>query len=173
MAKTKTIFYCTNCGHESPKWVGRCPGCGEWNTMEEQPVVKSAGGKAKPWKPAAKPVPLAQVDVTPAGHLQTGIEELDRVLGGGLIEGAVVLVGGEPGVGKSTLLLQACERIARQGKKVLYVSGEESARQIKLRALRLGTLSEDLLVLAETDMEAVCQAMEESQAQLVIIDSIP
>ncbi|MFR8079136.1 MAG: DNA repair protein RadA [Christensenellales bacterium] len=172
MAKTKTIFYCTNCGHESPKWVGRCPGCGEWNTMEEQPVVKSAGGKTKPWKPAAKPVPLAQVDVTPAGHLQTGIEELDRVLGGGLIEGAVVLVGGEPGVGKSTLLLQACERIARQGKKVLYVSGEESARQIKLRALRLGTLSEDLLVLAETDMEAVCQAMEESQAQLVIIDSI-
>ena len=118
-------------------------------------------------------MPLAQVDVTPAGHLQTGIEELDRVLGGGLIEGAVVLVGGEPGVGKSTLLLQACERIARQGKKVLYVSGEESARQIKLRALRLGTLSEDLLVLAETDMEAVCQAMEESQAQLVIIDSIP
>ena len=126
--------------------------------MEEQPVVKSAGGKTKPWKPAAKPVPLALVDVTPAGHLQTGIEELDRVLGGGLIEGAVVLVGGEPGVGKSTLLLQACERIARQGKKVLYVSGEESARQIKLRALRLGTLSEDLLVLAETDMEAVCQA---------------
>ena len=127
--------------------------------MEEQPVVKSAGGKAKPWKPAAKPVPLAQVDVTPAGHLQTGIEELDRVLGGGLIEGAVVLVGGEPGVGKSTLLLQACERIARQGKKVLYVSGEESARQIKLRALRLGTLSEELFVIAETDMEAECQAM--------------
>ena len=117
MAKTKTIFYCTSCGYESPKWVGRCPGCGEWNTMEEQPVIKSVGGKAKPWKPAAKPVPLAQVDVAPAGHIQTGIEELDRVLGGGLIEGAVVLVGGEPGVGKSTLLLQACERIARQGKK--------------------------------------------------------
>ncbi len=172
MAKTKTVFYCTNCGHESPKWVGKCPGCGQWNTMEEQPVVKLTGGRAQRAYPAAKPIPLSKVDVTPAGHMQTGIEELDRVLGGGLIEGAVVLVGGEPGVGKSTLLLQACEKIAKQNKKVLYISGEESARQIKLRALRLGTLSEDLLVLAETDMEAVCQAMEESQAQLVIIDSI-
>lgn len=172
MAKAKTIFYCTACGHESPKWVGRCPGCGEWNTMEEQPVIKTAGGRTAPLRPAAKPVPLNQVDVTPAGHMKTGIEELDRVLGGGLIEGAVVLVGGEPGVGKSTLLLQACEKIAQQKKTVLYVSGEESAQQIKLRALRLGTMSDDLLVLAETDMDAVCQAMEQSRAQLVILDSI-
>lgn len=172
MAKAKTVFYCTACGHESPKWVGRCPGCGAWNTMEEQPVVKTTGGRMVAAKAAVKPVPLSKVDVTPAGHSETGIEELDRVLGGGLIEGAVVLVGGEPGVGKSTLLLQACERIARQGKTVLYVSGEESARQIKLRATRLGTLCENLLVLAETDMDLVSQAMETTKAELVIIDSI-
>lgn len=172
MAKAKTVFYCTACGHESPKWVGRCPGCGAWNTMEEQPVVKTSGGRMVAAKAAVKPVPLSKVDVTPAGHCETGIEELDRVLGGGLIEGAVVLVGGEPGVGKSTLLLQACERIARQGKTVLYVSGEESARQIKLRATRLGTLCENLLVLAETDMDLVSQAMETTKAELVIIDSI-
>ena len=117
MAKAKTVFYCTACGHESPKWVGRCPGCGAWNTMEEQPVVKTAGGRMVAAKAAVKPVPLSKVDVTPAGHCETGIEELDRVLGGGLIEGAVVLVGGEPGWGNPPCCYRHAKELHGRGKR--------------------------------------------------------
>ena len=147
-AKAKTIFSCTACGYETPRWVGRCPGCGAWNTLEESvvsaPEKASAGKIAANQRPGtgAKALPLKDIPEDTALRCGTGISELDRVLGGGIVEGGLMLIGGDPGIGKSTLLLQAADRLAMAGQKVLYVSGEESARQIRLRARRLGVESD-------------------------------
>lgn len=173
MAKAKTVFICKQCGYESGRWMGKCPSCGEWNTMEEeQAFTGSASAKKDYVKRTAHIVRMNEIDLAPTPHQPIGIGELDRVLGGGLVEGAVVLVGGEPGVGKSTLLLQACELVAQTGRTVLYVSGEESARQVKMRARRLGTTADALYMLAETDMDAICEAVAQQSAPLVVIDSI-
>jgi DNA repair protein RadA/Sms len=177
MAKSRSVFACTACGYESPRWVGRCPGCGAWNTLEEsvQSVPeKTAGGKiAANQRPGtgAKPLPLKDIPEDITLRTGTGISELDRVLGGGIVEGGLILIGGDPGIGKSTLLLQVCDHLAKNGKRTLYISGEESARQIKLRAKRLGITS-DLFVLAENALDAVEEKIRELQPDTAVIDSI-
>ena len=178
--KPKTVWFCTSCGNESPKWMGRCPACGEWNTMVEEPKApKSAGsgGSAVPSRnrailavEEARPQPLHEIDFTDDNRLSLGGGELDRVLGGGLVEGSMVLIGGEPGIGKSTLSLQIPLRCA--GLKTLYVSGEESAKQIKLRAQRLGGDDSNCLVLSETLLENILDRVREVQPALLIVDSI-
>ena len=178
--KAKTVWFCTSCGNESPKWMGRCPACGEWNTMVEEPKApKSAGsgGSAVPSRnrailavEEARPQPLREIDFTDDNRLSLGGGELDRVLGGGLVEGSMVLIGGEPGIGKSTLSLQIPLRCA--GLKTLYVSGEESAKQIKLRAQRLGGDDSNCLVLSETLLENILDRAREVQPALLIVDSI-
>lgn len=177
MAKGKTtIFYCQNCGHESAKWLGQCPGCKEWNTMVEEPVQKKSGGRrvsdALPGQRNAGPVNLTAVDLTENERMTTHIGELDRVLGGGLVPGSLTLVGGDPGIGKSTLLLQVCRHMAADGKKILYISGEESLQQIKLRANRIGTFSEQMLLLCETSLETVEQTLKQQMPAVAVIDSI-
>lgn len=175
MAKGKTtIFYCQNCGHESAKWLGQCPGCKEWNTMVEEPVQKKSGGRrsADILQRTAEPVNLAAVDLTESVRMSTHIGELDRVLGGGLVPGSLTLVGGDPGIGKSTLLLQVCRHMAADGKKILYISGEESLQQIKLRAERIGTFSEQMLLLCETSLETVEQTLKNQMPAVAVIDSI-
>lgn len=173
MAKTKTVFYCTNCGNESPKWQGRCPGCGQWNTLVEHIEKPVAPGRAKsaPVGMSRVPKKLCQVDSGDEIRFYTGMGELDRVLGGGAVEGSLVLVGGAPGIGKSTLLLQICANICRE-RRVLYISGEESERQLKLRAERLGVSSEDLYILSETRMAEVQEAVESVKPDILIADSI-
>ena len=148
MAKIKTIFVCSSCGYESPKWLGKCPACNEWNTFYEEKEQKAVGIDGKQ-KQASKPMLLKNIEGKDAIRLHTGYEELDRVLGGGLVRGSLLLVGGEPGIGKSTLILQLCNKIAslKSDSKVLYVSGEESAEQVKLRADRLGINSENIMFL--------------------------
>ncbi len=171
MAKAKTIYTCAQCAYESSRWLGRCPGCGEWNTMEESVVeseIKNSVASAR----VDRILRLSDIDLRDTAHEPIGMEELDRVLGGGLIEGAVILVGGEPGVGKSTLLLQAAQCVANNGRNTLYVSAEESARQVRMRAKRLNVESDNLYVLAETDIDAVCHAISQLTAPFVIIDSI-
>lgn len=173
MAKTKTVFYCTSCGNESPKWQGRCPGCGQWNTLVEHIEKPTAPGRAKsaPVGMSRIPKKLSQVDTGDEIRFYTGMGELDRVLGGGAVEGSLVLVGGAPGIGKSTLLLQICANICRE-RRVLYISGEESERQLKLRAERLGVSSEDLYILSETRMSEVQEAVEAVKPDILIADSI-
>jgi DNA repair protein RadA/Sms len=173
MAKTKTVFFCTACGNETPKWQGRCSACGAWNTIEEHiekatPVGK---GKANPVGMSRKAQKLTQVDTDSEIRFSTGMGELDRVLGGGAVEGSLVLVGGAPGIGKSTLLLQICNSLCA-GRTVLYVSGEESERQLKLRALRLGVAPEALYILSETRLSDVLESVEEIQPDILIVDSI-
>ncbi len=170
MAKATTVFVCSNCGYESAKWLGRCPACNEWNSFYEEKVAKTADGK-KEKKVAAVPVLLNKVEKTETARVKTGFGELDRVLGGGLVKGSLVLLGGEPGIGKSTLILQICNKINGVG-KVLYVSGEESAEQIKLRADRLGINNEDIMFLGETDIDIIDETIIEIMPKLVIIDSI-
>lgn len=173
MAKQKTVFYCTSCGNESPKWAGRCSACGAWNTMQEHIEKPVAPGRAKaaPVGMSRVPKKLSQVDSGDEIRFLTGMGELDRVLGGGAVEGSLVLVGGAPGIGKSTLLLQICANICR-GRRVLYVSGEESERQLKLRAERLGVVSDDLFILSETRMSEVLSAVESVKPDILIADSI-
>ena len=173
MAKAKTVFYCTACGNESPKWQGRCSACGAWNTMQEHVEKSAAVGKAKsaPIGMSRKPQKIQAVDCDAEIRFSTGIGELDRVLGGGSVAGSLVLVGGAPGIGKSTLLLQICNSLCA-GRKVLYVSGEESERQLKLRAQRLGVSPEDLYILSETRMSDILEAVEELQPDILIADSI-
>jgi len=173
MAKTKTIFYCTNCGNESPRWMGRCPGCGAFNTMEEHIEKPVAAGKAKaaPVGMSRKPQKITHVDTEGELRFSTGMGELDRVLGGGAVAGSLVLVGGAPGIGKSTLLLQICNSLCR-GRRVLYISGEESERQLKLRAQRLHVSPEELLILSETRLSDVVEAVEETKPDILIVDSI-
>lgn len=174
-AKQTTVYYCQNCGHESAKWLGQCPMCKEWNSFAEEIVNKnrtgsgkiSAGGKAK-----AEPVVLSDVSMKSEEKVTTGIGELDRVLGGGIVPGSLTLVGGDPGIGKSTLLLQVCRNLSSAGRKVLYISGEESLKQIKIRADRLGTFTEQLLLLCETDLDVIREVMERVKPEIAVIDSI-
>lgn len=172
MAKNKTIFVCSECGNESTKWLGKCPACNSWNTFYEQKIVESKNSslKAKDTK-SNVPKTLNSYEAKETIRAHTGFNELDRVLGGGLVKGSLVLLGGEPGIGKSTLILQICDKIKGEG-KVLYVSGEESAEQIKLRADRLGINNDDILFLGETDIDIVNQAIIDLEPKLVIIDSI-
>lgn len=173
MAKgKKSIFFCQNCGHEESKWLGQCPMCREWNTFVEEKVTVSKGTAAKNTVREAEVVTLSSVSTDQEDRMQTEIEELDRVLGGGVVPGSLVLVGGDPGIGKSTLLLQVCKRLSDQGRKVLYISGEESLKQIKLRANRMGTFSDHLLLLCETNLETIRQVIEREHPAVAVIDSI-
>ena len=173
MAKIKTVFFCTACGNETPKWMGRCPACGEFNTMQEHVEKPAVVGKVKtaPVGLSRKPQPISQVDSGSEIRFFTGMGELDRVLGGGAVEGSLVLVGGAPGIGKSTLLLQICNELCTQ-RRVLYISGEESERQLKLRAQRLGVQPENLLILSETRLSDVLEAVEDVKPDILIVDSI-
>lgn len=173
MAKTKTVFYCTACGNESPKWQGRCTACGAWNTMEEHIEKPVAAGKAKaaPVGQSRRPQRLREVDCDAEIRFSTGMGELDRVLGGGAVAGSLVLVGGAPGIGKSTLLLQICNSLCT-GRKVLYVSGEESERQLKLRSQRLNVDPDGLYILSETRLSDILEAVEEMKPDILIADSI-
>lgn len=174
MAKARTVYVCTECGYESPKWNGKCAGCGAWNSLEEStpaPAVKSAPGARAAVDLSDRILELSQVDMESEVRYRTGMGELDRVLGGGLVKGELVLLGGEPGIGKSTLLLQICQYLG-QNHSVLYVSGEESARQIKLRAQRLGVDTESLYLLTVNDAEAICDTICSTEPDVVIIDSI-
>ncbi|MBK7551601.1 MAG: DNA repair protein RadA [Syntrophaceae bacterium] len=168
----KTAFFCQNCGYESPKWVGKCPGCGEWNRFAEEPV-KSADSRLPPeFRFDGKPRPIDAVEADEKARVKTGIGEMDRVLGGGIVAGSAILVGGDPGIGKSTLLLQVMHRLASAGKKVLYVSGEESASQIRLRADRVGASSKSLYVLVEVSLENILTHIKEVAPDAIVIDSI-
>ena len=173
MAKTKTVFFCTECGNETPKWMGRCPGCGAYNTMQEHIEKPIASGRAKPAPVgmSRKPQRISEVAADTEIRFSTGMGELDRVLGGGAVAGSLVLVGGAPGIGKSTLLLQICNQLC-QNRRVLYISGEESERQLKLRAQRLGVAPDELLILSETRLSDVLEAVEESKPDILIVDSI-
>lgn len=170
-AKAKTVFYCTECGNETIKWQGRCPACGAWNTIVEH--KESAGSSASGGHSGLRnqPVGLSELEEGEDTRFSTGIGELDRVLGGGAVLGSLVLVGGAPGIGKSTLLLQLCSRLSSE-QKILYVSGEESGRQLKMRAGRLGCQNENLFVLIETDLDEVCAAVDRLTPDVLIVDSV-
>ncbi|MCH5261723.1 MAG: DNA repair protein RadA [Lachnospiraceae bacterium] len=174
--KTGTVFYCQNCGYESSKWMGQCPSCKEWNSMVEERVSTGSGnlsgGKGRSSHAAAKPASLSEVSIQEEERMHTHMEELDRVLGGGIVPGSLTLVGGDPGIGKSTLLLQVCRHMAADGCKVLYISGEESLRQIKIRANRLGEFSDKLQLLCETNLEIVEDTIRSVMPDITIIDSI-
>ena len=175
MAKgKKTVFYCQNCGHEESKWLGQCPMCKEWNTFVEEKtesgITRGTTVSARSVR-EAKVIPLAEVEADDDERCRTGIGELDRVLGGGIVPGSLVLVGGDPGIGKSTLLLQVCQRLAEM-KKILYISGEESQAQIRLRANRMGQFAHNLLLLCETNLDLIRGVIEREKPELVIIDSI-
>lgn len=172
MAKgKKSVFFCQNCGHEENKWLGQCPMCKEWNTFVEEPVSFSKSASAKLIKDA-EVVALKHVETDQEERIKTKIEELDRVLGGGIVPGSLLLVGGDPGIGKSTLLLQVCQRLCEDKHQVLYISGEESLKQIKLRANRMGEFTEDLLLLCETNLEIVKNVIQKRKPEVVITDSI-
>ncbi|MEI7903941.1 MAG: DNA repair protein RadA [Candidatus Firestonebacteria bacterium] len=171
--KDKTAFVCQECGHESSKWLGKCPGCNNWNTFVEERKFKAKeprNGSLSGGMSAV--VPITEVESSEANRYQTGIKELDKVLGGGLVVGSLVLVGGEPGIGKSTLVLQMCHEISKRYGTVLYISGEESVQQIKLRANRLNALSKDLLIVSETNIGLIEKHIEEQKPKAVVIDSI-
>lgn len=174
--KNATIFYCQNCGYESAKWMGQCPGCREWNTFVEEPagIVTGTGSQGKMGRraEAGQPTRLSEISVAEEDKMRTDIAEFDRVLGGGIVAGSLTLVGGDPGIGKSTLLLQTCRKLAMKGCKVLYVSGEESLRQIRMRADRLGHFADDILLLCETGLEVVEEVIRRIRPQIVVIDSI-
>lgn len=179
MAKAKiTSFFCQNCGFESAKWMGQCPACKEWNTFVEEPLAKSGssgsmGSSSKRRGGTAKaPARLNEVSVKDEDRTSTDMKELDRVLGGGIVTGSLILVGGDPGIGKSTILLQVCRNLAADGKKVLYISGEESEKQIKLRADRIGEFSDNLLIMCETDLDEIDEAIRHTSPDVVVIDSI-
>ena len=173
MAKAKTVFYCTNCGNETPRWQGKCPACGAWNTIEEHIEKPTSTGKAKaaPVGQSRRPQKIGQVTSDGEIRFSTGMGELNRVLGGGAVAGSLVLVGGAPGIGKSTLLLQICSSLC-EGRTVLYVSGEESERQLKLRSDRLGVVPESLYILSETRLSDILEAIQELSPDILIIDSI-
>lgn len=174
MAKGKaTVYFCQNCGYESGKWMGQCPGCREWNTFVEEIIDKKSVGKGKvPCNDIARTVPLSEIETKQDKRTSTGSKELDRVLGGGIVQGSLVLVGGDPGIGKSTLLLQVCRNLSKQKVKVLYISGEESLQQIKIRAERIGDFEDSLTLLCETNLDTIKTVIDREKPQIVIIDSI-
>ena len=174
MAKGKTsVYFCQNCGFESTKWMGQCPGCKEWNTFVEEVIDrKSISSGAKKAVEEAKPLPLSAISSADEERVSTSMKELDRVLGGGIVKGSLVLVGGDPGIGKSTLLLQVCKNLSNQNQSVLYVSGEESLQQIKIRAERIGSFSDSLELLCETNLDVIKEVIARKKPQVVIIDSI-
>ena len=169
--KTKTIFYCTECGNETPKWAGRCPACGAWNSIVEQADKPVKSGRKPASARAVKPVPITEIGTADEIRFSTGMGELDRVLGGGAVKGSLVLVGGAPGIGKSTLMLQICKKLGEFA-RVLYVSGEESAHQLKLRAQRLDAESDNLYVLSETCLGNILECVRSEQPDVLIVDSI-
>ena len=171
-AKEKQIFFCKECGYESAKWQGQCPGCRAWNTFVEEKVKVGVKGAVKQPKDAVSPMGILQVTTAEESRVQTGMRELDRVLGGGIVKGSLVLVGGDPGIGKSTILLQMCRNLVHQNVDVLYVSGEESLSQIKMRAERIGVFEKDMLLLCDNDMDNIERVITKSNASVVIIDSI-
>ncbi len=172
MAKgKKTVFFCQSCGFESAKWMGQCPGCKEWNTFVEETVTSVSGGTSKALA-EAKPRKLSEIEVRMDERISTGMEELDRVLGGGIMKGSLVLVGGDPGIGKSTILLQVSRNLSASEHTVIYVSGEESLQQIKLRAERVGDFGESLLLLSETNLDLVAEVLRREKPEVCVIDSI-
>ena len=172
MAKgKKSIFFCQNCGHEENKWLGQCPMCKEWNTFVEENVSVSKSSTIKLAK-EVEVVSLNQIETDHEERIHTKLRELDRVLGGGIVPGSLILVGGDPGIGKSTLLLQVCQRLCEEKKSVLYISGEESLKQIKLRANRMGEFKEDMYLLCETNLEVIRSVIEKRKPSIVVIDSI-
>lgn len=166
------MFFCNNCGYESSKWMGQCPGCRQWNTFTEESVPTSAKGVKLTSRQRAEIVTLNSVSVEKEDRISTHIEELDRVLGGGLVAGSLTLVGGDPGIGKSTLLLQVCRLLASDGIKVLYISGEESVKQIKMRAQRIGSFNDNMLLLCENNLSVIEEAIRSQKPSVVVIDSI-
>ena len=173
MAKAKTVYFCTSCGNETPKWQGRCPSCGQWNTLQEhvEKPTPVGRGKSTPVGISRSPQRLSELDTDEEIRFTTGMGELNRVLGGGAVAGSLVLVGGAPGIGKSTLLLQICNQLCLE-KTVLYISGEESERQLKLRAQRIGAMPENLYILSETRLSDILSAVEEVKPDILIVDSI-
>ncbi len=178
MAKAKaSVFFCRECGFESSKWMGQCPACRQWNTMVEEPAAGKAKTSSSPGgsirrKGQVKPALLSEISIDEQDRMSTGFGELDRVLGSGIVIGSLVLVGGDPGIGKSTILLQVCRNLAKDGKKVLYISGEESLKQIKLRANRIGEVTGDLRFLCENNLGDIREVMEAEKPEVVVIDSI-
>ncbi len=172
--KIKSLYVCSECGYETSKWYGKCPSCGEWNTLNEEvrEMSKSTSAAAvQRKKPSSLPVPISQITTEDEQRYYTGLKELDRVLGGGIVKGSLVLLGGDPGIGKSTILLQVCSHLSKI-LKILYISGEESKRQIKLRAERLGVNSDNLYIMTETDIEVIAEQMQSEAPDLVMVDSI-
>ncbi|MDR0370610.1 MAG: AAA family ATPase, partial [Prevotellaceae bacterium] len=174
MAKTKNVYVCQQCGADSPKWIGKCPSCGEWNTYVEEIIAKESKGRFRlPGTvelPKQKPIRISEVEVSDEIRIDTRNNELNRVLGGGLVPGSLVLTGGEPGIGKSTLVLQVV--LSMSGKRTLYVSGEESVKQLKLRAERLEAKNDDCYIVAETSLEQLFVHIQNTQPDIVIVDSI-
>lgn len=170
MSKINTVFFCNSCGYESTKWLGRCPACNEWNSFVEEKVVKQ-GNTTKVREKSSEPVSLKSVEQIKISRISSGFGEVDRVLGGGFVNGSLTLLGGEPGIGKSTLILQICDKFTTDG-KVLYVSGEESAEQIKIRADRLGINNDNIMFLGETDINHIEESIDKLEPKLVVIDSI-
>jgi DNA repair protein RadA/Sms len=173
--KTSVVYFCQGCGYESSKWMGQCPGCREWNTFTEETVENStlkASGAHAGKAAKVKPVGLSEIPIGEGSKIQTHIGELDRVMGGGIVEGSLVLVGGDPGIGKSTLLLQMCRKLAEDGLKILYISGEESLAQIKMRAGRIGSFRDGMLLMCETNLGIISEVVRQQAPKAVIIDSI-
>ena len=173
-SKIKSVYICSECGYESPKWYGKCPSCGEWNTMNEEVKETSknlSAAKSRSFSSFSKPDAIGEISTEDEHRYDTGSTELNRVLGGGIVRGSLILLGGDPGIGKSTVLMQICQYLG-DNLKILYVSGEESKRQLKLRAVRLGVDSPNLFVMTETDIEIVCEQIKSAKPDLVMIDSI-
>ena len=170
MAKKTTAFFCSECGYESAKWLGQCPSCREWNTFVEEPVTKT--GRAVRITNTKKPSLLKDISTKEEARMTTGFGELDRVLGGGIVRGSLTLIGGDPGIGKSTILLQVCKNLSDQGRKVLYISGEESLKQIKIRADRIGQFNDNIRLFCETDLELIEQTLRDEKPDVAVVDSI-
>ena len=170
MAKKTTAFFCSECGYETAKWLGQCPGCREWNTFVEEPVTKM--GRAVRITNTKKSSLLKDISTKEEARMTTGFGELDRVLGGGIVRGSLTLIGGDPGIGKSTILLQVCKNLSDQGRKVLYISGEESLKQIKIRADRIGQFNDNIRLFCETDLELIEQTLRDEKPDVAVIDSI-
>ena len=175
--KSTSVFFCKECGYETPKWLGQCPSCKNWNTLVEEPTAPKSSGKGRKLSAAESrekriPVRLREISTEEEPRFSSGILEMDRVLGGGIVPASLVLIGGDPGIGKSTILLQMCRNLVSSGKKVLYISGEESKRQIKMRADRMGEFEEGLYLLCETNLDTISETIREQKPDLVVIDSI-